>query len=281
MASICTKAKRRMNFCFPHMCAILPCQRQLLGYRAAYALAKDWPASGLALATVFCSRPVRLERSRGSRVTKREPISLNMGLLSLWSVTVVGQPTRKADVATPRSTELSPRASLFWAETYDYRFLSVWLRRTSVLSSGFNLPVGLFQRSQFGKIPEYHTSADNLDFIRPSHFAQSYRLIAETIAVIDNDATCVTTIPKCEPQLGKRGLYAAVGGDKDAVVKNMAMLWVLNFSDGTHSLLDIAERANLPFAVVRSTAEILYHRGLLFMESTLSAYGSVDNVVDA
>ena len=106
-------------------------------------------------------------------------------------------------------------------------------------------------------------------------------MIAEVMAVIENDATCVTTVPKCEPQLGKRNLYPAVGGDKDAVVKNMAMLWVLNFSDGKHSLLDIAERANLPFAVIRSAAEILYHRGLLFMESTLSAYGSVDNVVDA
>jgi aminopeptidase-like protein len=130
-------------------------------------------------------------------------------------------------------------------------------------SPGFNLPVGLFQRSKFGAIPEYHTSADNLGFIRPDHLRDSYRLIVETINVIENDAVFLNTMPKCEPQLGKRGLYGAVGGDKDAAAANMAMLWILNQSDGAHSLLDIAERANLPFAVIQRTAQLLRDHGLL------------------
>jgi aminopeptidase-like protein len=130
-------------------------------------------------------------------------------------------------------------------------------------SPAFNLPVGLFQRSKFGSIPQYHTSADNLDFIRPEHLAQSYRLIALTLDVIENDAVFVNTAPKGEPQLGKRGLYAAVGGLRDVAARTMAMLWVLNLSDGAHSLLDIAERADLPFAIVRSTAELLQQHGLL------------------
>jgi aminopeptidase-like protein len=130
-------------------------------------------------------------------------------------------------------------------------------------SPGFNLPVGLLQRSKFGEIPQYHTSADNLDFIRPGHLAESYRLIAKALDVIENDTTCTNSLPKCEPQLGRRDLYAAVGGDKDAAAANMAMLWVLNLSDGVHSLLDIAERAGLPFEVIRSTAEQLKHHGLL------------------
>jgi aminopeptidase-like protein len=130
-------------------------------------------------------------------------------------------------------------------------------------SPGFNLPVGLFQRSKFGAIPEYHTSADNLGFIRPDHLRDSYRLIVETINVIENDAVFLNTMPKCEPQLGKRGLYGAVGGDKDAAAANMAMLWILNQSDGAHSLLDIAERANLPFAMIQRTAQLLRDHGLL------------------
>ena len=130
-------------------------------------------------------------------------------------------------------------------------------------SPGFNLPVGLFQRSKFGSIPEYHTSADNLEFIRPDHLNSSYRLIADTINVIENDAVYRNTLPKCEPQLGRRGLYGAIGGDKDSAAANMAMLWILNLSDGMHSLLDIAERANLPFAVVQRTALLLREGGLL------------------
>jgi aminopeptidase-like protein len=130
-------------------------------------------------------------------------------------------------------------------------------------SPGFNLPVGLFQRSKFGEIPQYHTSADDLDFIAPNHLAQSYRLIAETIDAVENDAVYCNTMPKCEPQLGRRGLYGMIGGDKGAAAANMAMLWILNLSDGTQSLLDIAERANLPFHVVRNTAEVLRANGLL------------------
>jgi aminopeptidase-like protein len=124
-------------------------------------------------------------------------------------------------------------------------------------SPGFDLPVGLLQRSKFGSIPQYHTSADNLEFITPGHLAQSYRLITSALDVIENDAVFVNRFAKCEPQLGKRGLYRAIGGHKDVAASNMAMLWVLNLSDGKHSLLDIAERANLPFTVIRSTAEIL------------------------
>jgi aminopeptidase-like protein len=130
-------------------------------------------------------------------------------------------------------------------------------------SPGFNLPVGMFQRSQFGTFPEYHTSADNLDFIRPEHLAASYRMIAAAIDIVENDRRYINLSPKCEPQLGRRGLYGAIGGDKDAAAKNMAMLWVLNLSDGGYSLLDIAERAALPFAIVRTTAKLLEEHGLL------------------
>ena len=130
-------------------------------------------------------------------------------------------------------------------------------------SPGFNLPVGLLQRSKFGAIPEYHTSADNLDFITPEALGESYRLISAAIGVVEGNRTLLNTVSKGEPQLGRRGLYGAIGGDKDAASANMAMLWILNLSDGEHSLLDIAERAKLPFAVVRRTAELLENHGLL------------------
>jgi aminopeptidase-like protein len=135
-------------------------------------------------------------------------------------------------------------------------------------SPGFNLPVGLFQRSRFAKIPQYHTSADNLDFIRSSHLAQSFRLIVDALEVIENDAVYRNAMPKCEPQLGKYGLYGAVGGNRDAAAASMAMLWVLNLSDGGHSLLDIAERADLPFTVVRGTAQRLQQHGLLTLDTS-------------
>lgn len=130
-------------------------------------------------------------------------------------------------------------------------------------SPGFNLPVGLLQRSKYGSIPEYHTSADNLGFISPEALSESYGLFSDAIGVVEGNRTMLNTVAKGEPQLGRRGLYGATGGDKDAAAANMSMLWILNLSDGDHSLLDIAERAKLPFAVVRRTAELLETHGLL------------------
>jgi aminopeptidase-like protein len=153
-----------------------------------------------------------------------------------------------------RHSGLTPSIIDFFPYGYDER---------QYCSPGFDLPVGLFQRSRFGEIPEYHTSADDLGFISPQHLGQSYRMIAETIDIVENDVVYRNLQPKCEPQLGKRGLYGAVGGDKNAAAANMAMLWILNLSDGKHSLLDIAERADLPFDVVRRTAQLLRERDLL------------------
>ena len=130
-------------------------------------------------------------------------------------------------------------------------------------SPGFDLPVGLFQRSQFGTFPEYHTSADNLDFIQPEHLASSYRMIVALLEILEQDWWPLSTTPKCEAQLGRRGLYTALGGDRAGAAKSMAFLWILNLSDGGHSLLDIAERAKLPFGVVADAARLLEERGLL------------------
>jgi aminopeptidase-like protein len=130
-------------------------------------------------------------------------------------------------------------------------------------SPGFDLPVGLFQRSQFATFPEYHTSGDNLDFVRPEHLAASYRMIVTALDVLEGEAYMRNRVPKCEPQLGKRGLYASIGGETAGAGQAMALLWVLNLSDGTHSLLDIAERSDLPFAVIRRAARRLEEQALL------------------
>jgi aminopeptidase-like protein len=149
---------------------------------------------------------------------------------------------------------LSPTVEEFSPYGYDER---------QYCSPGFNLPVGLLQRSKYGSIPEYHTSADNLDFISPEALGESNRVISDAIGVIEGNKTFRNTVAKGEPQLGRRGLYGAIGGDKGAAAANMAMLWILNLSDGEHSLLDIAERAKLPFVVVRRTAELLEKHELL------------------
>ncbi|MCB0550052.1 MAG: DUF4910 domain-containing protein [Phaeodactylibacter sp.] len=130
-------------------------------------------------------------------------------------------------------------------------------------SPGFNLPVGNLTRSSFGSFPEYHTSADNLDFVRPQHLETSFEVYRKVVEVLEGNFSFRNLNPKCEPQLGKRGLYDAIGGHSDGKAMQMALLWVLNLSDGEHSLLDIAERAGCPFALVQQASRALAGAGLL------------------
>jgi aminopeptidase-like protein len=129
-------------------------------------------------------------------------------------------------------------------------------------SPGFNLPVGCLMRSVWGTFPEYHTSADNLDFIQPSQLARSLRTCAAIVDVIETNQQYRNLNPYCEPQLGKRNLYRSTGGAAIGVEID-ARLWVLNLSDGDHSLLDIANRSGIPFPAISAAAELLRESGLL------------------
>lgn len=130
-------------------------------------------------------------------------------------------------------------------------------------SPGINLPAGNFSRSPWGSFPEYHTSADNMDFISQESLADSLAKIRGVLHLLERNLIYKNLQPKCEPQLGRRGLYAQTGGDTGTIPDQMAILWVLNQSDGTRPLLDIAERSGMPFNSIHHAAMALKEAGLL------------------
>lgn len=129
-------------------------------------------------------------------------------------------------------------------------------------SLGFDLAVGRLSRTPHGEYPEYHTSADNLDYVKDHELVEAYDAVLRIVDILENDRAYENLSPHGEPQLGKRGLYPTMGGRSasDAV---MAMLWTLAYSDGGTSLLEIAERADLDFAVMHQAATDLVGGGLL------------------
>jgi len=130
-------------------------------------------------------------------------------------------------------------------------------------SPGFNLPVGRLSRAVHGEFPEYHTSADNMDFIHPEKLAGSLSLILDIFNLIESNKTYLNLNPKCEPQLGKRGLFKKIGGQKETEEYQMALLWVLNMSDGSNSLLDIAVKSMIDFNIIKTAANALLKTELL------------------
>jgi aminopeptidase-like protein len=130
-------------------------------------------------------------------------------------------------------------------------------------SPGFNLPVGCLMRTPYGEYPQYHSSADNLDLVTPAALGDSLDTCLRVVDLLERNRTYVNLKPKGEPQLGRYGLYGSLGGAHHAQDQQLALLWVLNLSDGTSSLLDVAERSGLGFGLVAEAAGRLETAGLL------------------
>jgi aminopeptidase-like protein len=130
-------------------------------------------------------------------------------------------------------------------------------------SPGFNLPVGCLTRTPYSEYPEYHTSADNLSLISAEALKQSLDIYRKIFQMLESNRRYLNVNPKCEPQLGRRGLYNQVGGDHSGKNIQMAMLWVLNYSDGFHTVLDIWEKSGLEYDVVDIAIKKLIESKLL------------------
>lgn len=122
-------------------------------------------------------------------------------------------------------------------------------------SPGFDLAVGCFTRAPHDRVPEYHTSADNLSFVQPQYLADSFSKCLAIFQILETNKIYLNQIQKYEPQL-------AVGGQVEGL-NELAILWVLNLSDGFHTLLDISQRSGLAFDVVSNAANALLKRELL------------------
>jgi aminopeptidase-like protein len=153
-----------------------------------------------------------------------------------------------------RSTGRNPHIEPFTPYGYDER---------QYCSPGFDLPVGVFSRTPHSRFPPYHTSADDLTVVSPRSLGDSLDALIQIIAMLESNQRFVNLCPRGEPQLGRRGLYTALGGLTNAPDAEMAMLWVLSYSDGNNTLLDIAGRSGLSFGVLRQAAEALLAADLL------------------
>jgi aminopeptidase-like protein len=136
-------------------------------------------------------------------------------------------------------------------------------------SPGIDLPMGCLMRTPNGCFPEYHTSADNLELVKPWALADSLNKCVAAVRILETNRKYLNLNPRCEPQLGRRGLYSIMGGQIEQGLLQRAILWVLNYSDGSHDLLQIADQSELPYEAILEAALALQGKSLL---ATLSGW---------
>jgi aminopeptidase-like protein len=169
--------------------------------------------------------------------------------------------SRRGDSAVDRAVELVLRDSSAAHRVVDWEPWGGDERQ--FCSPGFDLPVGCLMRTPHGGFAGYHTSADSLERIRPESLGEAVRVGLDVVEVLETNDTFTNLSPYGEPQLGRRGLYRSSGGAVESPDDERALLWVLNLSDGCASLLDIAARSGLPYAVILRAANRLERAELL------------------
>jgi aminopeptidase-like protein len=130
-------------------------------------------------------------------------------------------------------------------------------------SPGFRMPIGSLMRSRHGRFPEYHTSADNISLISEGQLEEAANAVLNILRTMDQNRRFRSLAPEGEPQLGRRGIYRAIGGGGDPETRQYAMLWLLQAGDGSHTLLDVAGRSEIAFGDIHAAAIVLEQHALI------------------
>jgi aminopeptidase-like protein len=130
---------------------------------------------------------------------------------------------------------------------------------------GIDLPIASIMRTKYGKYPEYHTSLDDLkNVVTPDGLEGGYEAIRLAIEAIEKICYPRVTVLG-EPQLGKRGLYPTIS-TKKSTYETMLLMELITWSDGSHSLLEIAEKCNAPIWELYPLIKKLQTHNLLVLE---------------
>ena len=142
-----------------------------------------------------------------------------------------------------------------------YRFLDRGSDERQYCSPGVDLPMVAMMRSKYGTYPEYHTSDDNLAMVSPAGLAGGFGALQHAIECLEMNAT-PSVVVRCEPQLGKRGLYPTLS-TLNTRVQVRDMMNLLAYADGARSLLEIAEIIEVPMWKLKPICDRLVAAELL------------------
>jgi aminopeptidase-like protein len=249
---------------FTHICHPSLCNDNLSGIALTAFLAKFLSEQSLHYSYRFVFAPATIGSITWMSSNENILPKIKQGLV----VAVCGDQGWMTYKKTKTGDEEIDRAALHVLkhsnEKYDVlEFTPYGYDERQFCSPGINLSMGRLTRTPNGCYPEYHTSADNLELVKPDCLEDSFTKYLSIINIVEHNRIYINQEPKCEPQLGRRGLYRKTGGYQDIEERQYAMLWLLNMSDGTNSLLDIAERSELNFLTILHAANDLVGKNLL------------------
>jgi aminopeptidase-like protein len=198
---------------------------------------------------------------------------LKRDLICGWVLTCIGDdrnysyvPTRNGNTFTDKISRIVLRDL---AEEYiEYSWLDRGSDERQYNSPGVNLPIGSLMRTKYGEYPEYHTSLDTLDVISPEGLAGGLSMLVQAVNILETNYVYRVKV-KCEPQLGKRGLYPNTSTKSSgAQIRNQ--MNVISFLDGELDLLEISKICGISYNEVVTIINKLYEVDLVEIVSKQS-----------
>jgi aminopeptidase-like protein len=175
---------------------------------------------------------------------------MKKNVIAGFNVSCVGDERSYSYVPSRNGKTISDQVAKHVLKWIDPNYISYsWLDRGSderqYCAPGIDLPIASILRTKYGKYPEYHTSLDNLDkVVTPKGLEGGYWALRRALEILEKNRTYKVNI-LCEPQMGRRGLYSTLSSKKSDPETRLIMSFI-SFCDGKHSLLDIAEKINIP-----------------------------------
>ena len=191
-------------------------------------------------------------------------------IIAGFNVTCVGDERVYSFLPSRQGDSLADRVALhvlryMHPEFIHYSFLDRGSDERQYCAPGVDLPVASIMRSKYGTFPEYHTSLDDLTLVTPAGLYGAWDVIRQCIECIEaNERLKVTVL--CEPQLGKRDLYPTIS-TKQSGAQIRDMMNLIAYCDGTHTLLEVAEKIHVPMWNLIPWVKTLTNHGLLTVDN--------------
>jgi aminopeptidase-like protein len=167
-----------------------------------------------------------------------------------FNVTCIGDDRAYSYIPSRNGNTMSDLIAKHVLKWTDPNFIKYsWLDRGSderqYCAPGIDLPIASIIRTKYGQYPEYHTSLDDLqNVVTPKGLNGGYWVIKKAIEAIEKNKKYKVTV-LCEPQMGKRGLYPTLSSKKSGEQVKL-MMGFISLCDGSTSLIEIADRLNVP-----------------------------------
>ena len=142
-----------------------------------------------------------------------------------------------------------------------YSFLKRGSDERQYNSPGIDLKISSIFRTKYGEYPEYHTSLDNFNLVTLKGCVGGFNVARKSIEILLDRVYPKFKIT-CEPQMGKRGLYANLSVGKSGKLTQSIMDF-LQYAEGINSLQKISNLIGLDLIKVKKINKLLLKNNLI------------------